>query len=332
MHRFRHPRRHFLQRAAGLGAFLALGADVAEAQAAPRALHILCTGPAGSIPDLIARRVAVQLASAYPAGVVVDNRPGAAGRIAVNALMQAPADGSALLLAQGAVATVYPYLFTKPGYDPAVDLRPLTLAAEATLGLALGPAVPQEVRDVAGLLAWMRRHPALANYGSPGAGTLPHLLGAALFAGAQLDCQHVAYAGGPPALAALMGGQLSSLILPEGLLREHHATGRLRVIATSGASRSTYLPQVPSFAEQGYKELVMREWFAFFMPGRTPAAVLDDTSSLVQAAVRSPQVGASLAAAGMTAVASTPRALAEQIAVEQGEWQRSLRASGIKVE
>ena len=303
-----------------------------SAQTSSPPLRVLCSGPAGSIPDIVARRVAEQLATFLPGGVIVDDKPGAAGQISINALKQAPADGSTVLLAQGAIATVYPYLYAKLGYDPALDLKPVSMAVEATLALAVGAAVPDSVKTLPDFIEWTRRNPKLANFGSPGIGTLPHLLGAELFRQAKVEWQHVAYAGGPPALVELIGGQISSLILPEGLFRQHQATGKLRVLATSGAVRSAYLPAVPTFAELGFPELVMREWFAFFMLGRTPAETVEKMSNAMSQAISGAPVITWLADAGMTAVASTPSALADRIANEQKYWQRIIRTTGIKVE
>lgn len=232
--------------------------------------RLLCSGPAGSIPDVVARSIGAQLGSADKRRAIVENRPGAAGQLAVAALKAAPADGSTLLLAQGAVATVYPFLYARLGYDAAADLVPVSLAATMPLALAVGPAVPADVSTVADVLDWLRRHPAEANIGSPGTGTLPHLLAAMLLGEPGIAWQHVAYAGGPPAVTDLLGGRLVALVLPEGLLEPHHASGRARVLATSGATRSLLLPRVPTFAEQGRPDLIVQEWFAFFAPGRTP--------------------------------------------------------------
>ena len=295
-------------------------------------LRLLCSGPPGSIPDTIARRYAEALKDRYPGGVVVDNRVGAAGQIAVAALKQAPPDGGTLLLAQGAVATVYPSLYARLTYDPVADLKPVSLAAEATLALAVGPAVPDSVATLAELVAWLKRNPQQATFGSPGIGTLPHLLGAAFLREAQIDAQHVAYAGGPPAMLDLMGGRLPMLVLPEGIVRQHHATGRLRVLATSGSARSAYMPAVASFAEQGFPALVVREWFAFFAPGATPTAVVEAASAAVRHAAAGAAVASAMADAGMLAVAGTPGALAERIATEQRYWQGVLRATGIRAE
>ena len=284
------------------------------------------------MPDIVARRYAEHLSARYPGGVIVDNRAGAAGRIAVAALKQAAPDGNTWLLAQGAVATVYPHLYDKLAYDPVADLRPVSMAAEALLGLAVGPAVPDSVVTLEQLVDWLRRHPAQASYGSPGVGTLPHLMVALLANEARLDLTHVPYAAGPAALVDLMSGRLSVLALPEGLLRPLQAAGKLRVLATSGAARSSFLPGVASVAEQGYPKLVMREWFAFFMPAGATAVALEAASQTIRQAALQPPLRAALAESGMLAVTSSPAELATRIATEQPFWRGVLSATGIRAE
>lgn len=300
------------------------------AQGAP--LRILSGASPGSIPDVIARRYAEQLTARLGRPVVVDNRAGAAGRVAVGALRQAPADGSTLLLGAGAVASIYPFLFRELGYDPDADLRPVSVAAEATLGLAVGPAVPVTVRDLTGLRDWARANPTAANFGSPGVGSLPHLLPAKLFAEAGVEATHVPYPGGPPAVADLLAGRIAVLALPEGLLREHHAAGRLRVLATSGPQRSPFLPDVPSVAEQGFSGLIMGEWFGFFLPGGASATLAESAAGAIQWAAAEPALRAAFATMAMTAVAGTPAAMSERIAQERPAWQAFLSASGIRAD
>jgi tripartite-type tricarboxylate transporter receptor subunit TctC len=304
-----------------------------RATAAPgQLLHLLCSGPAGSIPDLIARAVGDTWWAARGQRVRVDNRPGAAGQLSVSALKAAPADGSTLLLAQGAIATVYPSLYAKLAYDAVSDLQPVALASEMALGLAVGPAVPADVVSLADFIAWARQHPLAANMGSPGTGTLPHLLQVLLFRDTGVAWQHVAYAGGPPALADLLGGRLAALVLPEGLLRPHHAMQRIRVLATSGASRSAYLPDVPCFAEQGRPDLVVKEWFAFFASGPVAPATVQATSLALQEVLARPEVADVFATAGMTVASSSPQALVARVAAERAHWQRVIRAQGIQAD
>jgi len=332
----RHSRRAFMARGCAAlatpGALLSLSANTsARAQTPPTSLRILCSGPAGSIPDIVARRVAEQLVAAgQPA--IVDNRPGAAGQIAVGALKSGSGDGSTMLLAQGAVAAVYPYLYSKLAYDPIADLAPVSMAGDMTLALAVGPAVPDSVTDIRGLIAWMRREPKLANAGSPGKGTLPHLLEAMLFREAGVPWQHIVYSGGPPAVVDLLGRQIAMLVLPEGLFLQHKATGRLRVLATSGAQRTAMLPDVATLVEQGYSHLVVREWFGFFMSGRVAPNVLEASSKMLRQALAQPALVAAFAESGMVAVSSTPAALAARIATEQRYWEPVIRANGVSGE
>jgi tripartite-type tricarboxylate transporter receptor subunit TctC len=335
-------RRKLLQASAcvSLSAFIASSArslhaqavqpPAVQPQASPSQLRVLCTGPAGSIPDIVARRITEQLAPNYPQGAIVDNKPGAAGQIAMAALKAAPADGSTMLLAQGALATIYPYLYNKLAYDPERDLQPVSLAGEMTLALAIGPTVPASITRVADLISWLRSNPKLANAGSPGQGTLPHLLQAMLFGQTEVNWQHIIYPGGPQAIVDLLGGQIATLALPEGLLRQHKESGRIRVLATSGITRSKIYPEVPTFTELGYKGLEIREWFAFFMPEKATTATLAIASRQIEAAVTRPQLLAAFTEAAITPAASSPAALSARIALEQKQWQAILQTSGIR--
>ncbi len=329
-----NARRNFLHLGcAATAALLSAGLNSkAHSQAATTPLRILCSGPAGSIPDIVARRVAEQVTATSGRAAFVENKAGAAGQIAVNALKTAPTDGSTVLLAQGAIATVYPYLYAKLAYDPLADLQPVTLAGEMTLGLAVGPAVPSSITHIREFIEWMRSNPKLANAGSPGTGTLPHLLEAMLFRDAGVQWQHVVYAGGPPAMVDLLSGQIAALVLPEGLLRQHKAAGKIRVLATSGPQRSGYFPDVPSLAEIGYRDLVVREWFAFFAPAHVQSAAIETISQVLRSAIVRPELIAAFSESGMVATSSTPAVLAARIATEQRYWQPIIRSTGIRAE
>jgi len=318
---------------AATGAALGLSAATnVWAQSPTDTLRVLCSGPPGSIPDILARRIAEQLGTGQSRPAIVDNRAGAAGQIAVAVLKAAAPDGATMLVAQGAIATVYPYLYPKLAYDPVVDLAPVSLAGEMTLALAVGPAVPDSVTDLRGLLSWMQRTPAQANVGSPGSGTLPHLLEAMLLRAAGVPWQHVAYSGGPPALVDLLGGQIAALVLPEGLFRQHKATRRLRVLATSGAQRTAMMPDVPTLVEQGFPNLIVREWFGVFMPGRTPPATVEAASGMLRRALAEPELVAAFAESGMVAASSTPAALVARIGAEQRSWEPIIRTLGVRAE
>jgi tripartite-type tricarboxylate transporter receptor subunit TctC len=332
----RSRRRVLCAGCAPLAAWLALGASAPlRAQPAAGSWRILCGAPAGSTVDIVARRAAEHLGGRDGRDgrpVIVDNRPGAAGHLAVNALKAASPDALTLMLAPGGLTTVHPHTYAKLGYDPIGDLQPVSLAAEMGMGLAIGPAVPANVGTLREFIDWMRRNPKHANVASPGVGSLPHLLQAQFFRQADVEWQHVVYSGGPPALVDLIGGQIAALALPEGILRQHKAAGRLRVLATSGGQRSVFLPDVPNFVEQGYRDLVMQEWFAFFMAARAPATAVESASQSIRDALAKPELVAAYAEAGIVAASSTPAALATRIATERRHWEPIIRTLGIRAE
>jgi len=327
-------RRRFLRIAlGGLVGSATLSFDHAVHAARSDQIQLLCSGPAGSVPDLICRSVGQHVFGGTGGQrVLVDNRPGAAGQLSVSALKAAPADGQTWLLAQGAIATIYPHLYPKLAYDAVADLAPVSLAGEMTLALAVGPAVPASVADVHELSLWLRSHPALANVGSPGTGTLPHLLAAMLLRAVDAPWQHIPFSGGPPAVAALLGGQIAALVLPEGLFAPHRHGGRLRVLASSGAQRTALMPEVPTLVEQGHADLVLREWFGFFMSAQVAPERIDTAARLLRAALAQPEVVTQFADNGMVAASSTPLAMAARIAAEQRYWAPVLRGLGVRME
>jgi tripartite-type tricarboxylate transporter receptor subunit TctC len=307
---------------------LALPPRLLSAQ--PTRMRILCAAPAGGSPDLVARRYAEAMAPRFPQGVVVENRPGAAGLIAISALRQSAADGTTMLLAHGGVATVYPHLYSRLAYDPAVDLAPVAMAAETAFALAVGPQVPASVTDLSGLIDWARS--VRLSYGTPGQGTLPHLLTAHWARSVGVAAQHVPYAGGPAVIGDLIGGQLAAAVLPEGLLLPHHQAGRLRLLASSGAVRNSRTPQVATFAEQGFAQEVGREWFAFFMPGATAADAVERVGQAVMVAAASPALAAALAEQDMPAIVGSAAEARRRMAAEGPHWRTVITSLGLRIE
>lgn len=299
---------------------------------APTLQRIIVGFAAGSIPDMVARRYAERLSAAQGRPVIVDNRAGAAGRLAIAALRQAPADGSVWLLAPGAAVTIAPYIFRQPGYDADRDLLPASLAAETSYGIAVGPAVPAAVTDLRGFLDWARANPAQLSLAHTGRGGFTYLLPARLLAQAGLDPTDVAYPGGPAAILDLIAGRVALLALPEGLMREPLAAGRLRVLAHSGTGASAFLPGVPGLPEAGFPELETREWFGFFLPGGTMPAVLEAAAAAVRAAATDPLLVQAFAAAALTPVHGTPGETAARIATERPGWRAHIARSGISIE
>lgn len=326
-----HPvdvcRRAVLGCGAGL---LAHASGLVQAQATR--LRILCIAPPGGTPDLIARIYADVLARHHAAGVFVENRPGAGGQIAIGALRQSAPDGATMLLAHAGVSTLNPHLYAKLNYDPEFDLAPVSLTADTDFALAIGTGVPIDVRSFDEFVAWARTHPSACNHGSPGVGTLPHLIGAMLFRQIRVAAQHVTYPGGPLAIGDALGGRLAVLVLPVGLLRPYHAASKLRILATTGETRSRFMSDVPTFTECGHDVLTVRDWFGFFMPGATPPAVVEGMSRAVRAAAESAKMSAALEDLAMRVATATPAAMVQRILDERRRWKDVILAMGLRLE
>lgn len=284
--------------------------------------RILYGFPPGSAGDIAARRVAERLAGTpyTKNAALVENRVGAGGRIALEVLKSAPADGSVLALTPFSTTAIYPHVYRKLGYDPAADFAPVSIAAIAHHGLAVGPLVPAGVSDLKGFLAWAKAHPEQSNYGSPGAGSTPHFIGALLGLSQGIELRHVPYRGSVPGITEVVGGQIASMVTTAGDFLTHHRAGKLRLLATSGRARLPFAPDVATFAEQGFGELTTEEWFGFYAPARTPAATIAAANAAINAALQDRALIDGLATVGLLAQGSTPQEMARSQRAEYERW------------
>ena len=325
-------RRHFLQALSSAAALGALSPLSALAQALDQ-VKIMYGFPAGSAGDSVARRVAEKLGgtpySKNPG--YVENKPGAGGRIAVESLKAAPADGSVLTLAPVSALAVYPHIYPKLSYKQE-EVTQVSIGAIMYHGLAVGPAVPAEVKTLKDFLAWAKAHPDNASYGSPGAGSMPHLLGALLGIRAGVDLKHVPYRCTVPSITDLVGGQIAAAMNPSGDYLQYIKTGRVRVLATSGKTRSPYLPEVPTFTELGYPDVTSEEWFGFYAPAKTPAATLAAANAAITAALKDKTVVDALALVGLVAHGSTPQEMAADQKAEFERWGPLVKQIGFTAE
>jgi tripartite-type tricarboxylate transporter receptor subunit TctC len=293
---------------------------------------VLCGFPAGGTTDAVSRRVAEKLqAGGYAKVALVDNKPGAGGRLAVEELRRNPPDGSALLLTPASMITLYPHLFSKLTYK-SDDVTPVSTACMLSFGFGVGPAVPESVKNLKDFLAWAKANPANANYASPGAGSPPHYVGAMLAKESGVDLRHVPYRGSAPGIQDLLGGQIASMTSPIGDYLAHVKSGKLRLLATSGATRSRFAPDVATYAEQGFKSLTMSEWYGFFLPGGASADVTQRAGAAIRAAITAPDVVEGFAQLGLEAGANTPAELAKAVKEESAAWAPVVKAVGFKPE
>jgi len=325
-------RRHFVQTAATLGALATLP-FAARAQAFEQ-VRIINGFPAGGTADSTARRVAEKLGgSSYTRNAaVVENKPGAGGRIACEVVKNANPDGSTLLLTPFSMMSIYPHIYQKLSYDPFKDFVPVSIAAIMTHALTVGPMVPASVKSVKDYLAWAKANPDKANYGSPAAGSTPHFLAALLGLNHGVDLKHVAYRGSAPAVADMIGGNLASTSTPTGDALANHRAGKVRIIATSGAKRTPFTPDVPTYAEQGFPELTTEEWFGFYAPAKTPAGVVASANAAINAALKEKTVIDSLALMGLVAQGSTPAEMDKSQKDEHLRWGPLVKKIGFTAE
>ncbi len=301
-------RRHLIQSASALAAFGPLSPLIARAQALEQ-VKIINGFPAGGTADTTSRRVGENLrGSRYTSNAaVVENKPGAGGRIACETVKNAAPDGRTLLLTPYSCTSVYPHIYTKLSYDPFKDLMPVSIAAVMHHGLAVGPLVPASVKTVKDYVAWCKANPEKASYGSPAAGSLPHFLGALLSGYSGVALTHVPYRGSVPGVADMIGSQIASMFTPSGDFLANHKAGKIRMIATSGPIRSPFSPEVATFTEQGFPDLMVEEWFGFYAPARTPSAIIDSANTAINAALKDPAVISGLGTFGLAAAGSSVR-------------------------
>lgn len=322
-------RRQFIQASTGSALLGALGATPALAQTLEQ-VKIVNGFPAGGTADATSRRIGEQLkGSVYTKNAaVVENKPGAGGRIACETVKNAAPDGATLLLTPYSCTAVYPHVYSNMSYDAFRDLTPVSIAAVMHHGLAVGPMVPESVKNAKDFVAWCKANPGKANYGSPAAGSLPHFLGALLSGYTNTPMQHVPYRGSVPGVADVIGGQLASMFTPSGDFLANYKAGKLRILATSGPARSRFTPDVPTFAEQGFGELTTEEWFGFYAPAKTPSAIIDNANAAINAALKAPTVISSLATFGLVARGSSVREMDKSQRDEHFRWGPLVRHIG----
>lgn len=299
------------------------------AQIAAQPMRIVFPFTAGGSGDALARLLADQLRIGLDQPVIVDNRTGAAGRIGVQAVKTAAPDGKTLLLTPIAPVAVYQHVYSNLGYDPIKDLEPVSQVSTMDFALAVGTALP--VKSVKELVAWCKANPAQANYGTPGAGTLPHFFMVLVGQAAGIELQHVGYKGSAGAIADLAGGQLPMVLSTTPDLMNLHKAGKIRVIATSGTARSPFLPDVPTFIESGYK-IQGDTWYGMFAPAGTPAEMIKRFSDILVAALKTPELRDKLANLGLQPTGTSAEELRVILQRDSAAWAPAVAASGFKPE
>jgi len=315
---------------AACGALPLLSAG-ARAQAMPDTAKLVVGFTAGGLSDMMARRLADKLRGSYAGTVVVENKPGASGQIAIAQVKDSPGDGSVLLFTHSSAMAMYPFTFAKLAYDPVKDFLPVSLVCHTNHAICVGPAVPASVANLKDFLAWARANPGKANTGTPGLGSMPHMIVSVVSKQSGVELKPIAYRGTAASITDVLAGQVASAVGPVGNFLPQLGAGKLRLMAISGAERSSFAPNVPTFREQGIA-MTAREWYGVYLPGKASADVQRRASTLVQAALTEPSLIAGLQQSGVDVAHSTPQVLAGMLEADTQEWKRLTREIGFTAE
>ena len=293
-------------------------------------VRILVGFPPGGSADQAARLVGERMATELKQPVVVENKPGAGGRIAAELLKNAPPDGSVLLVTPVVVPVLAPLVFSKLQYNPQTDFAPVAPIANFQFGLSVNAKHP--AKTVPEVLSWMKANPAQANFGSPAPGSLPHFFGVMLSTGAGVDMVHVPFSGGAPLMNALLGDQVSTGIDTLVDQIEMHRGGKTRILATSGATRSTLLPDVPTFTEAGLKGVEGTGWLGMYAPAKVPAATVSQLNAALNKALAHPELRERFTRMGLEITGGSADDLAAHMKRDTDRWAPVVKASGFKAD
>jgi len=310
-------------------ALAGLVSSPAAAQLGEQPVRIIFPFAGGGSGDALARLLAEHLRMALNQPVIVENRAGAQGRLGVQAVKTAAADGKTLLLTPVAPMSIYSHVYKSLAYDPVADFEPVAQVATFDFALAVGPQVP--AKTLKELVDWVKANPTQGSYGTPAAGSLPHFFAVSFARTAGLDLRHVGYRGSAAALTDLVAGQIPIVVTTTSDLLEMHKAGRVRVLATSDKQRSPFLPELPTFKEAGYA-IEGSGWYGVYVPAKTPPAAIEPLTKALAAAVRKPEVKERLLAFGLQPTGTSAAELARIQKADSDLWAPAVKASGFTPE
>ncbi len=299
-------------------------ASLARAQSGGTLSIVVPYAPGGS-SDRAARIIADKLGSRLGQTVIVENKTGAGGRVAMQQTKGVAASQSVLVLANPATMVVAPLVFKNNGYDPERDFQPVSQVSDYEFGVAVSTSVP--VKALSHLLAWLRANPQQANIGVPATGSLPHFFALMMGEKAHIDAQVVGYRGSGPLITDLIGGQVPVAVDTLDTLLPQHEAGKLRILATSGPRRSPFSADIPTFKEAGL-DLVGTGWNALFAPASMPKDRVARLGAAVEQVMREEATRRLFHDARMVAVASTPAQTAAMLKAYRAQWAPVVQKSG----
>ena len=282
----------------------------------------------GGAADGLARLAADKLRDVAAPSVIVENRVGAAARIAIEYVRNSTPDGTTMTLVPDATMFLYPHVYKQLAYDPARDFTPVTRLISMSLVMYVGPAVPRTVKTVKDYIEWVKTDPKNYVYGTPAAGATPHFTGAMFARAAGLDMQPVHYKGGAPAVQDLTAGHVPVVFgsTSDGLAMVQ--AGKIRALAVSAARRTAAMPDVPTFDELGYRDIVVEDGLGIYVPSKTPAATVAKLNAGLQAALKTKDLQTPIHDWGFDISGESPEEFAARLARERSRWQGIVKTTG----
>ena len=310
-------------------AMLAIGAGTgmaAESYPSKPVRFVVGPGP-NSGTDIMARAIAQKLSERFGQSVLIDNRPGAGGTIAINAVAKSPPDGYTLLFVSGSLV-VHPWIYKKLPYDVERDLAPITLIGVVPQVLVVHPSLP--ARTVKEFVALAKARPGEINYGSGGVGSTGHLAGELLQTSAGIRLTHVPYKGAGPAAVDVIAGQIQMLFTSAVNALQHGRTGRLRLVAVTTTKRAAAMPDVPTIAESGVPGYELKTWYGMLAPAGTPRPVVMRVNEGLTGVLTQPDVQRRLTLDGVEPMPGTPEQFAGMIRSELARLSKIVKIAGIE--
>lgn len=291
-------------------------------------LKILVGFPPGGSADVLARMVADALRDDFGT-IVVDNKPGAGGRIALNMTRTAKPDGQTVIILPSGPMVLFPHVYKKLDYDAVKDFTPISQIARFQFGVVSGPA--SSVKSIAEMAAKAKSDPATASYGTPGAGTLPHFMGVLMEQSAGINLNHIPFQGGAPANTALLGGHIGYKFDVVSETAEMHRAGKVRIIAVTGSQRDPQVPEVPTLKEAGIN-MEATAWFAMYGPASLPAEALSRLERAMMKIARQPAMKEKMVKLGYEPIGSSSAELAAAQKSDLNRWEKPIKATGVQLD
>ena len=304
---------------------------LAVAQAYPtRTVRIIAPFAAGSTIDILGRLIAPRLFEALGQPVIVEDRPGAGGMIALELVAKSPPDGHTLVIGALGPLAMNPALYPKTPFDPVQDFAAVSLLATGPVVIAVHPSIP--ARNVKELVELAKKRPGQLNFGSPGVGTSPHLTGELFKLITKTDIVHIPYKGNAEAITELIGGQLSVVFTGVPPVVPLAKAGKVRLLATTGKLRLANLPDVPTLREAGVEGADVLIWYGVVAPAATPKDIIARLNREIVKIMGAADVREKFSQQGVDAASSTPDEFAQLIREEVARWAKVIRSAGIKLE